>query len=122
MIPFYPSLQPSVAYNFWFSVDESYDDDEEVNTLEAEHTEWLNRITLIGQDLTPIGKSSNEQHMENMDTEDEDANDESDDSDNSDDDDDDMDDMNNTRGNLPDEITVVTGGYMGDELQPADTL
>ncbi|XP_041768633.1 anaphase-promoting complex subunit 15 [Anopheles merus] len=120
MIPFYPSLQPSAAYNFWFSVDESYDDDAEVNNLETEHTEWLNRITLIGQELTPIGKSSNEQHMENMDTEDEDANDESDDSDNSDDDDDDMDDMNNTR-NLPDEITVVTGGYMGDDTH-AETL
>ncbi|XP_050075912.1 anaphase-promoting complex subunit 15B [Anopheles maculipalpis] len=122
MIPFYPSLKPSPAYKFWFSVDESYDDDAEVNAMETEHTEWLNRINLIGLELTPIGKSSNEQHMENMDTEDEDANDESDDSDNSDDDDDDMDDLNNTRGNLPDEITAVTGGYMGDDLQPSDTL
>ncbi|XP_052862253.1 anaphase-promoting complex subunit 15 [Anopheles cruzii] len=93
MIPFFPSLQPSRSANLWFAVDESYDDDAEVSTMEADHQDWLNRIGLIGADLTPIGKSSSE-HMENMDTEDEDANDESDDSDNSDEDDDEMEDMN----------------------------
>uniref|UniRef100_A0A182QNZ5 Anaphase-promoting complex subunit 15 n=1 Tax=Anopheles farauti TaxID=69004 RepID=A0A182QNZ5_9DIPT len=122
MIPFFPSVRPTSAYSFGLSVDETYDDDAEVNALETEHTEWLNRITLIGQELIPIGKNSNEQHMENMDTEDEDANDESDDSDNSDEDDDDMDELNNTRGNLTDRLAGVAAGYIEDELQANETL
>ncbi|KFB40275.1 AGAP007324-PA-like protein [Anopheles sinensis] len=121
MIPFFPPLQPSSAYDFWFSVEESYDDDAEVNTMETEHQDWLNRITLIGSDLTPIGKNLVE-HMENMDTEDEDANDESDDSDNSDEDDDDMDDINTNRDTLPDRIAGVQGGYIEDEQHANVTL
>ncbi|XP_053675889.1 anaphase-promoting complex subunit 15B [Anopheles nili] len=122
MIPFYPSVQPSSAYNYWFSVEESYDDDTDVNALETEHTECLNRVSFVGQELTPIGKNSNEQHTENMDTEDEDANDESDDSDNSDEDDDDMDDLNNTRGNHPDRLSIVPGGYLEHVLQTEGAL
>uniref|UniRef100_A0A2M4C427 Anaphase-promoting complex subunit 15 n=1 Tax=Anopheles marajoara TaxID=58244 RepID=A0A2M4C427_9DIPT len=114
MFPFFPSLQPSTTYNFWFSVNDAYDDDTEVSAMESEHQEWMNRVALIGLDLTPIGKSSSEQ-MENMDTEDEDANDESDDTDNSDEDDDDMDDMNG-RDNLPDPIDEAPGYVVDDEL------
>uniref|UniRef100_U5ETV7 Anaphase-promoting complex subunit 15 n=1 Tax=Corethrella appendiculata TaxID=1370023 RepID=U5ETV7_9DIPT len=94
MLPFFPSLRPAIANSLWFDADESCDDDAEVQAMETEHQNWVNKISQIGVDLHPIGKLA--EHMENIDTDDEDAN-ESDDSDNSDDDDDDeMDEINTT--------------------------
>ncbi|XP_053683688.1 anaphase-promoting complex subunit 15 [Sabethes cyaneus] len=121
MLPFFPSLRPAVANNLWFAVDECCDEDAEVNAMESEHQEWLNRMSQIGADLAPIGKDTNE-HADNMDSEDDDANDESDDSDNSDEDDEDMEDIANVA--RPNERLVMEPTYnnMDDELQTNDPL
>lgn len=107
-----------MANSLWFAVDECCDEDAEVNAMETENQEWINRIQQIGADLVPIGKHVNE-HTDNMDSEDEDANDESDDSDNSDEEDEDMDDINAARAN--DRIVMETAyGNTDDEIQPND--
>lgn len=121
MLPFFPTLRPAIANSLWFAADECCDEDAEVNAMETENQEWLNRIGQIGTDLVPIGKNVNE-HTDNMDSEDEDANDESDDSDNSDEDDEDMDEINNAaRAN--DRLVMETAyNNTDDEIQPNDTL
>ncbi|KXJ78073.1 anaphase-promoting complex subunit 15 [Aedes albopictus] len=120
MLPFFPSLRPAVANSLWFAVDECCDEDAEVNAMENENSEWINRIQQVGSDLVPIGKHVNE-HNDNMDSEDEDANDESDDSDNSDEDDEDMEEVNATRANGR---IGMEPGYQNedDEIQVNDTL
>merc|ERR1712083_62820 len=69
--PMFPSLTPRPADPLWFSVDRPVDD-------EAEHAKALQKISGQGSDLTPIGKTSNDQLEENEDEEDEDEDSESD--------------------------------------------
>lgn len=70
MIPFFPTLRPSIASNLWFDVDIPCDDDLDVTNLETEHQNWLNSISQIAFDLHPLG-GKNQQELSN-DSEDDD--------------------------------------------------
>lgn len=85
MLPFFPSLKPSVVNSIWFDVDVPCDDESELRELEKEHHDWVWGITQTAIDLHPIGKAM---PMVGPDTDDEDANDDSDDSDSHDNDED----------------------------------
>merc|ERR1712228_1096867 len=76
--PMFPSLTPRPADPLWFAVDRPVDDEAELAKEEAEHAKALQKIATQGSDLTPIGKTSNEQMEENEDEEDEDEDSESD--------------------------------------------
>merc|ERR1712241_473494 len=76
--PMFPSLTPRPADPLWFSVDRPVDDEADLAKEEAEHAKALQKISGQGSDLTPIGKTSNDQLEENEDEEDEDEDSESD--------------------------------------------
>merc|ERR1711875_141120 len=71
--PLFPSLTPRPADPLWFSVDRPVDDEADLAKEEAEHAKALQKISGQGSDLTPIGKTSNDQLEENEDEEDEDS-------------------------------------------------
>lgn len=85
MLPFFPSLKPSVVNSNWFDVDVPCDDESELRELEKEHHDWVWAVSQTANDLQPIGKV---QPMVGPDTDDEDANDDSDDTDSHDNDED----------------------------------
>lgn len=85
MLPFFPSLRPSVVNSNWFDVDVPCDDETELRELEKEHHDWEWGVAHTASDLQPIGSL---QPMVGPDTDDEDANDDSEDSDSHDNDED----------------------------------
>lgn len=95
MLPFFPSLKPSVVNSIWFNVDVPVDDENELRELEKEHHDTIWAITQTAADLYPIGKVL---PMAGPETDDEDAND-SDDTDSHDNDDEDEDEMDTTIDN-----------------------
>merc|ERR1712098_647500 len=68
--PMFPSLTPRPADPLWFSVDRPVDDEADLAKEEAEHAKALQKISGQGSDLTPIGKTSNDQLEEDEDEED----------------------------------------------------
>lgn len=85
MLPFFPSLKPSVVNSIWFDIDAPCEDESEVNELEKEHKDWVLSINSTAVDLNPIGKV---QPIVGPDTDEEDAIDDSEDSDSHDNDED----------------------------------
>merc|ERR1711915_868553 len=75
--PMFPSLTPRPADPLWFAVDRPVDDEAELAKEEAEHAkicvQALQKIATQGSDLTPIGKTSNEQMEEHEDEDEEDV-------------------------------------------------
>lgn len=80
MLPFFPSLKPSVVNSIWFDVDVPCDDESELRELEKEHQDLIWAVSQTAVDLQPIGKTV---PIVGPDTDDEDANDDSDDSEDS---------------------------------------
>lgn len=76
--PMFPSLTPRATDPLWFSVDKPVDEESELAKEEAEHNAALERIAKQGSDLTPIGKTGNDQMDDNEEEEDEDDDSESD--------------------------------------------
>lgn len=105
MLPFFPSLKPSVVNSIWFDVDVPCDEENELRELEKEHHEFVWDITQQASDLQPIGRP---QAVAGPDTDDEDNNDDSEESD-SHDNDEDEDDLDNDNNQLNQD----RGGLLG---------
>jgi len=78
MSAMFPSLTPRATDPLWFSVDRPADEEAELAREEAEHQAYLERIAKQGSELTPIGKTSNDQMEDNDEEEDEEEDSESD--------------------------------------------
>jgi len=71
----FPSLMPPTTNSLWFDTDIPCDEENEVQSLENEHQNWLNSISQTACDLNPIGGPFTETLDNDTDDEDQDAND-----------------------------------------------
>ncbi|XP_055314893.1 anaphase-promoting complex subunit 15 [Sitodiplosis mosellana] len=79
MIPFFPSLRPTVGSSICIDADTPCDEESELREIEKEHVAWLKSIQQTAHDLSPFGKAP--PSGPDPDTDDEAGNDDSEDSD-----------------------------------------
>lgn len=100
MLPFFPSLKPSVVNSIWFDVDVPCDEEAELREMEKEHQEAVWEVAQMARNLQPFGQP---QTVVGPETDDEDNNDDSEDSDSHDNDEDEEDEgMDNNQINAVD--------------------
>lgn len=101
MLPFFPSLKPSVVNSIWFDVDVPCDEESELREMEKEHQDAVWEVTQLASDLHPFGRP---QTAVGPESEEEDNNDDSDETDShdNDEDEDDMEGIDNNQINVPD--------------------
>ncbi|KAK9670886.1 Anaphase-promoting complex subunit 15 [Popillia japonica] len=85
----FPKLTPKLLDPSWFTVDQPFDDENEVALLEQEHQKWLSSIAQRNSDLTPIGKTATENLEEEEEEDDEDDNEDDEESESHDEEDED---------------------------------
>ncbi|EDW77028.1 uncharacterized protein Dwil_GK22149 [Drosophila willistoni] len=81
MIPFFPTLKPTVANRFWFDMPSSVGEEKR---YEDERNNWRESLKTAATDLQPLGKVLT---IPGIETDDEDANDDSEDTDSHDEED-----------------------------------
>ncbi|ALC42187.1 CG15237 [Drosophila busckii] len=102
MIPFFPSLKPSVSNQFWLDM---ADDEVQTKRYEDERRAWRAALKNDGTDLQPLGKVLT---IPGIETDDEDANDDSEDTDSHDEEDDETNDR---------VIPVTQDFFSADDIQ-----
>ena len=127
---FFPSFSPPLPDQMWLSVDRPSDDEADLAKREQAHQNWLEKLGEQGQDIPPIGKTTNTEQFNNEEEEEEEDEEEGEESESQDDDEiddlmedhespDDDNEMDATRGN-PGNVTTASasGTQRGTDTPP----